>query len=434
MVDLYNCRSKYATAKVQIPNWKLHPENEKALREYLEEYTDSLSPGRQYADFWILKRLFYGRDPRGKRSKRILPLITKSLSDLALDDFKQIRARLNKEVTNRESHKKVVLHFRNLYEHHFSKDESKRLLRDTLFLTGKRAFFKWESKNPVNTDIDETKYYTEKEFFKLLRVAQRPIERALLAVAWESTARPNEYLSCNVGDVIPLSNGFKIKSHISKLKNGKTKNRFLYLFSLRTEFNEFWSSHPYKDDPKAPLFYRDDNEANRGKSLSPAGANKIVKKLDSRSKVNKNGTLYFFRHGGFTAKISAGMNEAIAGKDMGWSPGSGEARRYLHLREEEVMEERLRLAGEHNAKKMKTLKVRICPFCNQENSPAAERCKECGQELDMGRIVGDMQVKDKELATLKAQIADLPRMVTEIMKNATKEEIKTALEEKRRKE
>ena len=39
------------------------------------------------------------------------------------------------------------------------------------------------------------------------------------------------------------------------------------------------------------------------------------------------------------------MNPALAGKDMGWSPGGKEERRYLHLTQEEVMAERLRLTN-----------------------------------------------------------------------------------------
>lgn len=160
------------------------------------------------------------------------------------------------------------------------------------------------------------------------------------------------------------------------------------MFAFRADFNSFWRSHPYRDQPGAPLFYREYNQASHGQPLGPAGANKVIKKLDRLSDVNKNGTLYFLRHGGYTWKRQAGMNPAVADRDMGWSPGTKQQGRYLHLHDDDVLAERLRLADETpDAAPRPEVRAPLCPACRAVNSPADDRCADCGHTLDVDRIV-----------------------------------------------
>lgn len=383
MVDVYNRATSYERLKGRIDEWRTCEENRRHVRRYLRSVIDRRSPGRRYSDLWLLKRLFVGT--RNGRA-----FVTKPVGALTVEDFQKIRERCDRELTSKDTYDKLTNHLRNLYEDIFSDDERKRPIIDLLFRTGRRRFFQWRSDTPINETIDRSKYYSFEEFSRILRVAHRPKDRALLALAWESTPRPNELLSLRVGDVDELTQGFRIRAHISK-RRGSAPTRHLYIFTFRAEFNEFWRCHAFRDNPEAPLFYREDNTANIGRALTPPGANKMLKKLDRISGVNKNGTLYFLRHGGYTWKRLQGMNPALAGKDMGWTPGGKEDRRYLHLTEEEVMAERLRLASDQTIDPPQRPRAPQCPFCDAPNSPVDDRCLQCGGTLDVQEALAEAE-------------------------------------------
>lgn len=395
MVDLYNNAQRYEQAKQGLDNWDIHDENKQIIKDYLAEQIDQLSPGARYAAFCFLKRTFYGKTQGSTDDKPSTePFVNQPLRTMTLEEWRDVDERIRKEEFSKDTYSKITNHLRRIYEQEFedTEDPEQMKILNAFSKTGRRAFFKYQTNKQVNRSLHKEKFYTYEEFTKLLRVARRPQERALLALAWESTSRPNEYLSLKVGDVEPMKNGFTIKAHISKKKGGETETRNLYIITFRAEFADFYNRHAKKDDPEAPLFYREDNAKNFGEPLGPAGANKMLKQLDYRSGVKKNGTLYYLRHGGYTWKKAQGMNEALAGKDMGWVPGSKQARRYEHLQDEDLLSERLRLADERYEKEVKPkIKVRVCPFCNQENSPVDEMCSSCGQTLDMSKIVRDLE-------------------------------------------
>jgi ribosomal protein L40E len=233
-------------------------------------------------------------------------------------------------------------------------------------------------------------------------VTRRPQERALLVAAWETTARPNGYLSLPVGDVEATAHGFTLRAHVSKQGHGLTRLRPLYLAA-------FWDAHPYRAQPNHALFYRE-STCGFGEPLGPEGANKMLRLYDRLSGVQKNGSLYWLRHGGYTHKVLQGMKDELAGADMGWAAGSGQRQRYTHLTDRDVLQERLRLAGRRFEQEVQPqLRARICPYCNQENGPTAAHCRQCGQTLSIQDVL-------RELADLKAnQQAVIERTLREIM-------------------
>lgn len=420
MSDVYGNAERYAQKKQTINSWKAPRENIEAVKRYLSEQIDALSPGFRYSTLIVLKRIFHGKEQGAKQGKLARPpLIKKPLSEMTLDDFREVDKALKKEGFMKETYHKHANALRNLYEQEFEESEEPEHLKIlTAFgRTGRRAFFQYPRDSQSNKSLDKKNFYTFDEFKEILRTTSRPQDKALLVVAWETTSRPNEYLTLKVGDVEKMKHGFKIKAHISK-KKGETETRNLYVVTFRAEFAEFYNKHPFRDEPDAPLFYREDNQTDYGKPLGIAGANKKLKTLDFRSGVKKNGTLYFLRHGGYTWKKSLGMKDALAGKDMGWVPGSKQARRYEHLQDSDVLQERLRLADERFEEEVKPkLKVRVCPFCNQENSPLNEMCATCGQTLDLKMVT-------KELEALKQAQAEMVERITKDILEKMKDERK----------
>jgi hypothetical protein len=395
MVDLYGAAPRYTRMKASIPRWGLLPANQRALEALLTTRLERASPSRRYSDLIQLRRAFCGLPRTGKPA-----LLVGALANYTLLDFERVADTLREEARRgqlgRATFKRLTSLIRGLYTQvtflmpKSSRSALAQRLGDVLA---------WPSDIQANQSV--TAYYTADEFLRLLRVARRPQERALLALAWETTARPNEYLSLRVGDVEATAHGFTLKAHVSKQQGGVTRTRNLYVLAFRADFAAFWNTHPYRDDPGHTLFFRDDNARHRGAPLGPAGANLIVKRYDALSGLRKGGTLYWLRHGGYTAKILAGMKTALAGADMGWTPGSRQAHRYTHILDSDILAERLRLAGHHFAHQIQPqLQARICPACNQPNTPAAEHCTTCGQRLNLADVL-------RELEELKANQAGL---------------------------
>ena len=95
---------------------------------------------------------------------------------------------------------------------------------------------------------------------------------------------------------------------------------------------------------------------------------------------------------------------------MGWVPGTTQRKRYTHLTDDDVLRERLRLEGQRFERDIQsTLRVRICPACNQDNPPSAQHCATCGQLLSIRHVLD-------ELAALKAnQAALVERTLRELL-------------------
>ena len=393
MVDLYRSAQAFDRHKNTVATWPLPAPTREVLRDFLRTHLEPLSPGRRLADLWHLHRLFCGT-----RTGRT-PLLPADILAITPTDLETIGDTLRHEARTGRLSRDTFKRHRCLTRALLGRLPRHRPTFDpTPCLRALVETWTWPSEQIENISIE--RYYTYPDFARILAVTQRPLERALLAVAWETTARPNEYLSLKCGDVASTPHGFSFRAHISKQRGARTRTRQLYVFAFRADFAAFWDRHPYRTTPQAPLFYREDHRG-IGQPLGPAGANKILRKYDRLSGARKGGTLYWLRHGGFTHKIVQGMHPDLAGADMGWIPGSNQRKRYTHLTDHDVLHERLRLAGHHYEHTVQpAIQARICPACNQPNTPNATHCTTCGQQLNLRDVL-------RELEELKANQAAL---------------------------
>lgn len=164
----------------------------------------------------------------------------------------------------------------------------------------------------------------------------------------------NEYLALTVGDVTATAHGFTLRAHVSKQAHGVTRLRPLYVLAFRAEFAAFWDAHPYRAEPGHALFYRE--------SSTWVGP-----------------------------------------------PGSGQRQRYTHLTDRDVLRERLRLAGQRFEQEVQPqLRARICPHCNQENSPVATHCRICGQTLSIADVLRELEaLKTNQAALVERALAEV---------------------------
>ena len=105
-----------------------------------------------------------------------------------------------------------------------------------------------------------------------------------------------------------------------------------------------------------------------------------------------------FRHSRLT-ELAKYLTEAELCRFAGWSIGSNQVRRYVHLAQEDVENKILSIHGIKPLKQpeQKTiLEIIKCPRCTYENSSLDKYCSRCGSVLDIKTVIKH-QEKAREL-------------------------------------
>lgn len=397
MVDIYNLDKHYKELRQKVKTWEISTPNKILIDEFLSLHVDTkLSPGKKNSTIVALKSLFVGSTKRPV-------VITKDLKDFTIQDFKIINSKIHGLKLKPETHKFWNYLIKKLYYHLYedNKEADKQFIINKLQAKPSKLL----ENQAYSREVTEEETLTIDETLTLLNRATRPIEKALIVTAFEGTKRPNEYLSAKIKDVQRTHDGFVITITPSKGKHRRDDRAKLFIYNLASYFGEFWNSHPYKDRPENPLFYREDY-GHEGQSLGSAGAKKIIYKLARKCGMKKRISLYSFRRGGYTWKVKSGMNKATAGRDMGWKPGSSQEQNYLNLTDDDVELERKQLAGKKVVKKsMNEIRDKPCPWCYFVNPPGNSVCEGCGKELDLKKILETERLERKKVA--EAQLAEI---------------------------
>lgn len=397
MVDIYGLDSVYKRYKDNIEEWDTNSTNKDLVKRFLRQEIERLSPGKKTTTIQALKYLFNGTKNRQKPIK-------KAFNALTIEDMKEIDAHIWNEKLKPETHRFYNSLIKRMFyfEYLDSKDEEKQRIINRL-QTRIRAQQLIRNQSYIR-EVTEDEIVSVDEVLKMMNRSTRPIEKGLMAVAFEGGKRPNEYLSCKVKDVKKTSEGFEITITPSKAGHKENDRATLYIYNFKTYFAEFWNAHPFKDKPESPLFFRED-DGHLGEPLGSQGARKIISKLATQTGLKKKISPYSFRRGGYTWKLKSGMNDETASKDMGWRNGSKQKASYLHITKEDVVNERKRLAGIFvENKKMQNIKDKPCPWCYVVNAPGNDVCENCGKELDLRKI---LEKEREQRETMKTQMLSL---------------------------
>lgn len=417
MVDIYNLEAKYNRQFQEVDDWDTTKANKELIKNYLKLRAIKLSPGKKNSTIIALKAIFAGTKKRDK-------IITKDYDNLTIQDFQNINSKVWSLKLKPETHKFYNLLIKKLFYFKFldSKDAEKHEIISRL--QSRLQDYKLLENQEYSREVTEDECVSIDEALKLLNRATRPIEKALIACAFEGTKRPNEYLTVKIKDVNKTPDGFVLTITPSKGKHKKEDKAKLYIYNLASYFGEFWNSHPYKKDLDAALFYREDF-GHEGELLGAAGAKKIIWKLARKSGIKKMLSLYSFRRGGYTWKVKSGMNKATAGRDMGWKPGSSQEQNYLNLTDEDVELERKQLAGKKVVKKsMKEIRDKVCPWCSGVNAPGNDVCSICGKELDLKKVL------EKERASFEDRLRETEKQMAFLMAKEKELRIADAIRKK----
>jgi integrase/recombinase XerD len=215
---------------------------------------------------------------------------------------------------------------------------------------------------------------------KLLRAAESPRDRALIATLWESGSRISETGNLQVKHVGHHEFGYTLDL------SGKTGHRNILVVSAAPYLAQWLSIHPRANDPDSPLWLCGDHTKPR--HVAYAGLRAILKRTLHHAGITKRLYPHLFRHSRPTYLLAMGiMNEQQAKAYFGWTPDSNMLATYCHLIDQDANDAILR---ENNLTQIQArpaqLQPRACPRCKELNTPSNTYCTRCAGILDMATV------------------------------------------------
>jgi integrase/ribosomal protein L40E len=255
-----------------------------------------------------------------------------------------------------------------------------------------KRFWRWLKKLPKGKDPTETEWITigkaesrtvlpedlltREEIQKLIHAAAHPRDKAYVAVASESGARPGEVLTLRVRSITFDEYGAVI------VVRGKKGERRIRLVVSAPYLAAWLDIHPHRQNPDAPVWVNI-GTTNHGHPYDYYAARKLLRELALRAHVGKRVNPYSFRHSQATYMANF-LTEAQMCEFFGWKQGSKMPSVYVRLSGRDIDNKLLELHGlkpKQNEKVEETVKV--CARCQVRNPPASKFCSRCGSALSI---------------------------------------------------
>jgi len=149
---------------------------------------------------------------------------------------------------------------------------------------------------------------------------------------------------------------------------------------------EWLNTHPNRRDPSSPLWV---GEGRGGSSpLRYEAVRTLIQRLADRVGIQKSVNPHKFRHSRATF-LAKRLSDAQMDQYLGWAPGSKTHSIYYHLAGRDVDGALLSIYGLAPVREERpTLKVVLCPRCNELCAPTIDHCPKCGSPTDPNRVYG----------------------------------------------
>lgn len=367
--DIHHYDQRLTAATRNLDNDKQVLEtNRKKIRQFLEYIrAEGLSTPRQVRYTYVLRKLssLLGREFRRTTKTDMIRVI----SDLERQD-----TAYDTKLSEKQCIKRFYKWLRN------SEDEYP-------------VEVKWiRAKRNNNHKMLPEHLLTEDEVKKLAETCLNQRDRALILVLYETGCRVGEILPLKVGDVQYDTHGAVM---ILKGKTGPRRVRII--FSAKT-LSEWLNHHPTRLDPEAPMWTSFES-AGSTKPLEYYAFRKMLAVTAGRAGIAKRVNPHSFRHAR-ASNLANVLTEAQMKEYLGWVGDSRMASTYVHLSGRNIDNALLKLNGiktedEVNSEEH-TLRIRMCPRCQEANSPTSGFCSRCGSPLDVKTA---MQLHEEERKT-----------------------------------
>ncbi len=231
---------------------------------------------------------------------------------------------------------------------------------------------------------------TEEDIVKMLEAAENARDRAFIALLWETGARVGEIIDLRIRCFEDYKHGKKI------VLRGKTgARRVMLIFSV--PYLQAWiSSHPYRNNPEAPMWVNVGTKG-KGKKVGYAALNHMLQRVAKKAGVEKPVNPHHFRHSRATYLANV-FTEAQLCEWFGWVQGSRVPSTYVHLSGRDLDGTYAGIYGVKMEEKVRVSKypLKECPRCSAALEVGARFCHRCGMALDM-ETAKDMEKAEAEI-------------------------------------
>ena len=256
---------------------------------------------------------------------------------------------------------------------------------------------------------------TREDIIRLVDACDKPRDRALIMLMWDSGARIGELLSLNIGHVQFDRYGAVV------IVTGKTGMRRLRLISSVPDIQTWINMHPLRADANAPLFVTSRRYGHEPRRMSARTVENRLKYVAQKLGMTKPIHPHAIRHARLTDLTrSNGKKQGLSEMELrlvaGWEKNSAMPEVYIHLSGADVERKLLENAGfiDDTPDPADTaLEPRQCPRCKALNAHDALYCATCSMALieEAARKVDESTEEAKQsgeyLQLLKALKADL---------------------------
>lgn len=249
---------------------------------------------------------------------------------------------------------------------------------------------------------------TETELRDILEHTQSPMLRAYYAVLWDTSARPSALTRLDVQNVTEDNHGFVL--HITKAKTQESKRSIRLLTPLAIQhFSVWWSIHPRRTDPEAPLFI---NRYKNRVNVIPlrTGLTRYHNKRLGRG--NNTGkaslSLYLFRKSRLTQLTKEGKLSEVQIKLRAGHKKHSQIlnQSYLIIDQMDQSNAELEYLGVSEKDTEKESMI-VCPNCSVANEAGSSICFRCKFPLtEQAMIEQQAQAQQVNADNLKKQIAE----------------------------
>lgn len=248
--------------------------------------------------------------------------------------------------------------------------------------------------------------YTEDELAKIISMTSNLMQKAFIAMCYESGARPEEVASLTWDDL--SDDQYGIRAFVPDFKSGD--RRFARLTMSAPYLGEWKKHHGFQPQSENFIFI------GRGRTpISYSAAQVLMYRAVKRAGINKGVKMYLLRKTRITDMYRQGINASAIRETIWGNQSTGMEKVYVKLSSSDVDKMLLEAQGieiDHSQEE-RTLKNITCHNCHTQNAFDSEYCKRCGTPIGKNAVTeyksADKQIEESELyksiyAKLKADM------------------------------
>lgn len=351
--DLYGKKDKFDRALKRIENWQCSRRNKEFVYRFFERCSaEGLS---------IVRRLKYISEV-----KIVINWLNKDLDKVTKDDIIKLVNKIQDNGYKCNTIKDYKISIKKLYWTLFNDHPDLKEFCDWMY-DKRNNYLKATLK--VNLEEKRAEGLTEEEFSRVLKQCRTIRDKCLLSFSYEAGTRPSETLNVRIKDISENGYGFRV------MVSGKTGARPIFLVKSAPYLSQWLNSHPYFENKESALFVNIGN-INKGKHMTIAGANKILKNTMVEAGIDKPKHLYFLRSSSVTRDNIAGMSRGAMEKKYGWISGTKVMVNYDRSVGKDYESEVKRMHGIVEVKHVE--KVKRCERCGINLGYNEKFCNNCG--------------------------------------------------------